>query len=378
VEEVTLMIAVSLISIVALAAGQRPAPDLSEHRERLVKIVTSNETGAGIVLGTEGDHVIVATALHVVQGSDKNQCKADDDIRVAFQFLHEATGGARLMACRREVDIAIIDVVAPAAATALSEQPPLCATAPRRGGTIYVIGHALADWAVGEESVIDTAFEGDSRRFMLTGARSGRGDSGGMVLDEGPCLLGVYTDHASTASIATRTPEAVELAKANRLSVNLMGGDSPIDHERRRQVFTDVSQTFNDYLFKMEAVSAFFRRKKLLTAELAQITTEYNAAFNNWYLRRTALSEGIRSQWGKRRADDFDGVTDALYSLHNRIVYNQLADLFASLSTKKELSGKEQKQLQELLPQLDEQLKASRQQVARFLALLKPLLSGTP
>jgi hypothetical protein len=128
----------------------------------------------------------------------------------------------------------------------------------------------------------------------------------------------------------------------------------------------------------MEAVSALFRRKKLLTAELAQVTTEYNAAFNKWYLRRTALSEGIRSQWRQRRADDFDRVTDSLYSLHNRIVYNQLADLVASLSTKKELSGREQKQLQELLPQLDEQLKASRQQVARFLALLKPLLSGTP
>lgn len=371
-------LALSLVAIAALAAGQPRTPDLGEHQQRVVKIVMPDDTGAGIVLGTEGEHVVIATALHVVQGSEKDQCKSDSDIRVAFQFLHDAFGGARLAACRREVDIAILDIVAPAAATALAEQTPLCAVEPRQGGTAYVIGHALSDWAVGAESIVDTAFEGDSRRFMLTGGRSGRGDSGGMVLDDGPCLLGVYTDHASTASIATRTAEAVKLAEANRLSVNLMGGDSPIDHERRRQVFTDVSETFNDYLFKLEGVSAFFKRKKLLTAELAQTTTEYNAAFNKWYLRRTALSEDIRSQWGKRRADDFDRVTDTLYMLHNRVVYNQLADLVASLSTKKELSGKEQKQLQELLPQLDAQLAASRREVAQLLALMKPLLSGTP
>jgi Trypsin-like peptidase domain len=374
-----MILPLSLLSLLSLGSGQqRPAPDLSEHQERVVKIVMPNETGAGIVLGTEGDHIIIATALHVVQGSAKDQCKTDDEVRVAFQFRHDSFAGARVAACRREVDLAILDLVAPPVAAALSEQPPLCAAEPRPGGQAYVIGHHLKDWATGAESIVDTAFEGDSRRFMLTGAMTGRGASGGMVLDDGPCLLGVYTDHAATASIATRTLEAVKLAESNRLSVNLMGGDSPIDHERRRRVFNDVSETFNDYLFKLEAVSAFFARQKLLSAELAQITTEYNSAFNKWYLRRTALSEDIRSQWGTRRADDFDRVTGTLYSLHNRIVYNQLADMVATLSTKKELSSKEQKQLRALLPQLDAQLAASRQEVTKLLASMKPLLSGSP
>jgi hypothetical protein len=371
-----MMLPLSLAWLLTLGSRQPPAPDLSEHQQRLVKITMPNETGAGIVLGTEGDHIVIATALHVVQGGANDQCKADGEIRVAFSFRHDSFSGARLAACRREVDLAIIDLVAPAVATALSEQPPLCAAEPHRGAQAYVIGHALNDWAIGAESIIDTAFEGDSRRFMLTGGRSGKGASGGMVLDDSPCLLGVYTDHTPTASIATRALEAVKLAESNRLSVNLMGGDNPIDHERRRRIFSDVSETFNDYLFKMEGVSAFFRRKKLLRAELAQITTEYNAAFNKWYLRRSALSEDIRSQWGTRRAGDFDRVTDALYLLHNRVVYNQLADIMASLSTQGKLSSGEQKQLNELLPKLDAQLAASRLEVSQLLALMKPLLSG--
>ena len=369
----------SILSLLVLLAGlssQQAAPDLSEHQQRVVKIVTSNGTGAGIVLGTEVDRVVIATAFHVVKGSVSGQCKSDGEIQVAFSFQRDVAGGARLRACRPQVDLAVLDVIAPAAAAALSRQPPLCAADARRQSRAYVIGHAMKDWAIGAESIIDIAFEGDSRRFILTGNMSGPGASGGMVLDDSPCLLGLYTDHTPSASIATRTAEAVNLAEANRLSVNLMGGNNPIDKVRRRGIFNDVSETFNDYLFKMEAVSALFRRKAIRSAELAQVITEYNTAFNKWYQRRTALSADIESQWGQLRGQDFDRVTNKLYGLHNRVVYNQLRDIVASLSMKNELSSGEQKRLRELLPQLDEQLAVSKQEVTQLLERMKPLLSG--
>jgi hypothetical protein len=226
------------------------------------------------------------------------------------------------------------------------------------------------------DTVLGDSFEGDSRRFRLTGHGSNRGASGGPVLNDGPCLLGIFTTHAALGSRATRTREMLELASAHRLPTNLIGGTDPFDRRLRHVLFDDVSQTLNDYLFQVEAVAAFFHRKKMLGSEVAHVTSQYNAAFQKWYPRRTALSQSIRTQWGGTRAEDFNRLTDRLYTLHNRVVYNQLADIVASLVAKKKLSKEEQRHLSAALVELDRELRDAKPLVADLLDRMKPLLSA--
>jgi hypothetical protein len=364
------------------ATGGRAAADLSEQRQRVAKIVTSDvvEVGAGIVLGTADDHVLIGTARHVVvpPGTPRDECPEVAGITVAFPDSPEVFSEVTLAACRGDVDVAILDVTAPSLARKFSEQATLCWAEPVDQEPVHLIGHSFADHRITSvDVVLDPKFEGDSRRFRLSGRGSGQGSSGGPVLNDRGCLLGLFTSHAANASRATRTDEVLQLAQDYRLSASLIGRDTAPDRAARQRIFTDVSETLNSYLFQLEGVSAFFRRKQLLGEEITQITTDYNLAFTKWYQRRTTLSEAIASQWGRARAADFDATSAKLYALHNQVVYNQLADIVAALVANRRLSGDQRRALYErILPQLDAQLAEARPLVEGLLERMKPLLSS--
>ena len=382
--------ALAAASILAQAPPQdsRPpaeSPDLTEISLRVVKIVTADETGAGVVVGTSGDHLIIATALHVVRPADAaasgdaggtDVCPATGALSIAFQNQTAPLTGATLVACRSQVDLALLDLPAPAMAHLMADGPTLCYQDAQKQEQANVIGHASGDWTVSSvDAILADSFEGDSRRFILTGHGSDRGASGGPVLNDRPCLLGIFTTHAALGSRATSARELLSFASSYRLQTNLIGGTDPFSRTVRRAVFEDVSKTLNDYLFQMEAVGAFFQRKKLLGSEVRQVTIDYNASFQRWYPRRTTLQESIRTQWGGARANDFERVTTRLYSLHNSVIYNQLADIVALLVVNKKLSKDEQKTLASALAELDRQLKEAKPLVADLLDRMKPLLS---
>lgn len=381
--------ALATASLLAQSPPQDPAsaspPDLTEVTLRVVKIVAGDETGAGLVVGTSGDHLSIATALHVVRPADSassadagntDVCPATGPLSISFPNRPTALTGATLVACRSQVDLALLDLPAPDLARSMADQPTLCFQDPHTQERANVIGHASGDWTVSSvDAVLAEAFEGDSRRFTLTGHGSDRGASGGPVLSDGPCLLGIFTTHAALGSRATGARELLSFARSYQLSTNLIGGSKPFDIKVRREIFADLSKTLNNYLFQVEAVGAFFRRKNMLGTEFRQVTGDYNTAFQSWYPRRTDLQESIKTQWGGARATDFEQLTDRLYRLHNRVIYNQLADIVASLVAKKKLSKDEQKTLASALTELDGQLKEAQPKVAELLDRMKPLLS---
>ena len=47
------------------------------------------------------------------------------------------------------------------------------------------------------------------------------------MLNDAPCLLGIFTNHAVNDSRATKTEVFVTLAEANALSTSLVGGTTP-------------------------------------------------------------------------------------------------------------------------------------------------------
>jgi hypothetical protein len=361
-------------------------PDLTEVSLRVVKIVTPDETGAGLVVGTSGDHLTIATALHVVRPADATPsadtgnadvCPSTGVLSIAFPNRPAPFTGATLVACRSQVDLALLDLQAPEVARAMADAPMLCYQDPHTQERANVIGHASGDWTVSSvDAILDDSFEGDSRRFILTGHGSNRGASGGPVLNDRPCLLGIFTTHAALGSRATSVRELMSFASSYRVQTNLIGGTDPFSRVARRAVFDDVSKTLNEYLFQMDAVAALFQRKKLLPTEVQKVTRDYNTAFQNWYPRRTALQESIRTQWGGARANDFAQVTNRLYDLHDTVVYNQLADIVALLVVNKKLSKDEQKTLANALTRLEGQLKEAKPLVSDLLDRMKPLLAA--
>jgi hypothetical protein len=298
-------------------------------------------------------------------------------LSIAFPNRPAPFTGATLVACRSQVDLALLDLQAPEVARAMADAPMLCYQDPHTQERANVIGHASGDWTVSSvDAILDDSFEGDSRRFILTGHGSNRGASGGPVLNDRPCLLGIFTTHAALGSRATSVRELMSFASSYRVQTNLIGGTDPFSRVARRAVFDDVSKTLNEYLFQMDAVAALFQRKKLLPTEVQKVTRDYNTAFQNWYPRRTALQESIRTQWGGARANDFAQVTNRLYDLHDTVVYNQLADIVALLVVNKKLSKDEQKTLANALTRLEGQLKEAKPLVSDLLDRMKPLLAA--
>ena len=191
---------------------------------RVVKIVTADETGAGLVVGTSGDHLIIATALHVVRPADApasgdaggtDVCPSTGALSIAFQNQTTPLAGATLVACRGQVDLALLDLPAPEMAHLMADGPTLCYQDPQKQEQANVIGHASGDWTVSSvDAILADSFEGDSRRFILTGHGSDRGASGGPVLNDRPCLLGIFTTHAALGSRATSARELLSFASS--------------------------------------------------------------------------------------------------------------------------------------------------------------------
>ena len=188
--------AVAVASILAQAPPQdsrspTEPPDLTEISQRVVKIVTADETGAGLVVGTSGDHLTIATALHVVRPADAaasgdaggtDVCPSTGALSIAFPNQAAPLSGATLVACRSQVDLALLDLAAPEVAHRMADGPTLCYQDPQKQEQANVIGHASGDWTVSSvDAILADSFEGDSRRFILTGHGSDRGASGGPV-----------------------------------------------------------------------------------------------------------------------------------------------------------------------------------------------------
>jgi len=369
-----------------------PAPDLREIRARVVKIETADEEkGAGLVLGTDGKaHITIVTALHVVRqqsaGTDEpgaSRCPAAAPMTITFPDRRDTFDGASLVACLPDVDVALLELNSPSLVSVFNELPKLCWQTPREQERVSVIGHAGDDWTTSSvDIVLGLGFDGDSRRFRLTGQGSNKGASGGPVLNDAPCLLGIFTNHAVNDSRATKTEVFVTLAEANALSTGLVGGTTPIDRQVRTRIFEDVSTTLNGYLFQLEGVHEVFQREYLTRTEFAQVINAYNDAFNHWYQRRDSLSQDVLAQWGAARSQDFDGVTRTLYELHNRLVYTKLGDMVNRLTASKgavkigDLKPNERKALDDALASLQMQLANARPLVTGLLDRMKPLLSA--
>jgi len=363
---------------------------LREIRARVVKIETPDEKGAGLVLGTDGKaHITVVTALHVVrqQGTAEDgggrACPPAAEMTIAFPDRRDTFSGAALIACLSDVDIALLDLNSPELASRFSELPRLCWQTPREQERVSVIGHAGDDWTTSSvDIVLGLGFDGDSRRFRLTGQGSNKGASGGPVLNDAPCLLGIFTNHAVNDSRATKVEVFATLAEANVLSTSLLGGTTPIDREARKRIFEDVSSTLRGYLFQLEGVHEVFQREYLTRTEFAQVIKAYNDAFEHWYQRRDALSQDVLAQWGPARSQDFTEITNQLYELHNRVVFTKLGDTVNKLTAKKgavkigDLRPADKQALDTALATLHSQLDRAQPLVTGLLDRMKPLLSA--
>lgn len=188
------------------------AVPIDELKLGIAKITNAKEgggtdTGAGVVVGVDGDLAMIVTAFHVVEGAA--------EIKVHFPQKTFAEFQARLftkISEEDELDIAVLIVGEGLGASIPEDFPEFrdggsCAA----GDEVLAIGHAQGlDWLPAPNNSIALCSDGDeSRKLRFTKNGIGRGFSGGPLFDAQQRLWGIVTHidplHGVTVKIDTVT-----------------------------------------------------------------------------------------------------------------------------------------------------------------------------
>ncbi len=203
------------------------AVDYETLMKGVVKITTGKETGAGIVVGVDGDGVVIVTALHVVADAT--------DIQVLFRGKLKSVPGSRYEKYYNEpLDLAVITVEVPSEKARLPDLLPLALGNVETldlGAEVLVIGHPLDnDWEVSAlVNKLQRKRDEDSRFFRFTNISIERGNSGGPVFDNNGRLIGmVKKKMPPDRTVALKISEVVNLLRDLGLNASLLGEDNGV------------------------------------------------------------------------------------------------------------------------------------------------------
>jgi len=252
--------------------------------------------------------------------------------------------------------------------------PLLCWREPSADEPVTTIGHPAEEWQVNSiDSVLLLKLELETRRFVVSSQAPDRGSSGGPVLGQDGCLLGLIVNKLARETRVTRVRELMALAQARGFSVDLLGGDTPLDRERRQQAFGEIAHALNAYAFDLQAVQAIFRRELIAGDELARTIQAYNQSYRQLYDRRDGYSQTVTNWWGRRRGRDWSDLVGVLDDAHKQIVFSKLNDVVAGLRAHGKLDRSERKRLEAALPLLDSAVDTTTKGITSFVGKLRPL-----
>ena len=206
--------------IAALLANRASyAVDREDLRSGVVQIKTFSDSellneGAGIVIGTEANRVLILTAYHVIGRSNK----IANQIEIRFRGRAKHFPGERYFPGEpyfqysRELDIAVVIVEIPSEEEAWHEQLPALPerppSEPEEGDNVISIGHPReSPWQSASHEIVGLSYEQDSRKLTISRGTIGAGCSGGPLFDEQGRLIGMVTDittAAQTVAVATK------------------------------------------------------------------------------------------------------------------------------------------------------------------------------
>ena len=355
--------------------------DWHEVTDRVVKIQSTfrsgrSETGAGLIVGTQQDDLVVATASHVAFGAGEAGTPDSAERIGVFAYGDRVRAHDEVTAAdaNPEVDLALLRVRAADLALRYSELPLLCWREPSADEAVTTIGHPAEEWQVNSiDSVLLLKLEVDTRRFVVSSQAPDRGSSGGPVLGQDGCLLGFIVSKMARETRVTRVREIMALAQARGFSVDLLGGDTPLDHARRQQAFDEIARALNAYAFDLQAVQAIFRRELMAGDELARTIEAYNKSYRQLYDGRDGYSQTVTNWWGRQRGREWSDLVAVLDDAHKKMWYSKLNDVVAGLRAHGKLNRSERKRLEAALPLLDSAVDTTTTRITRFVGKLRPL-----
>ena len=189
------------LSSYAVSVSAQVKGSAGKYNNCVVKIITPNETGAGIVIGTKDGDIFILTAYHVVKDAHK--------IGVALFAKRYAESPADAIKFNEDLDVAVIRIRSNDQFPTIQWRKDL-----RLKEKITIIGHpADLDWQFESEEIVRLESQDDSRKFLYSSPAVRRGVSGGGVFDENWALLGMTLG---------RGPSGLAIAVTSNSLVNLL------------------------------------------------------------------------------------------------------------------------------------------------------------
>jgi len=168
------------VHLVATAPVNCPVCSLySLHRDSVVRILTSDGLGTGVIINADGD---VLTSAHVVKAARA----------IAMQTYGHEEHAAQVALLDEQIDLAVLrPIAAPVGwqAIEVGRNEDLSV-----GSSVYVIGHPIGlGWTVtqGIVSALRPAGEAGPIQLIQTDAAISPGNSGGPLLDNQGHLVGI-------------------------------------------------------------------------------------------------------------------------------------------------------------------------------------------
>ena len=263
--------------------GSRPAAVVDRPTELVVKIVTADETGAGIVVHVRDDVVFILTAYHIVKDAN--------EIRVTF-FAKQDIEFSRTSVFKyyEDLDIAVIRVTSDQVNQVPSDLPAVnIGVVPKVGDKLSTIGHpGDLEWQFDKEAYAYTrlGYQNDFRKFLYLNPALQRGSSGGPVLDRSSGVVGLVLKRGPSGNALAVTIDAA-LAVLNDWGVQtskLIRAPRPVDPnfvvevyegsriKRRKGVFVTLKNLITDAAQQRQTEESGLARFSIEDRSLCQVS----------------------------------------------------------------------------------------------------------
>lgn len=360
-------------------AAQADYPDVTKQRTARLQstfATGAGEEGAGLVVGVDGDDLLVATAYHVVGNRTEQFAQS---VRVTFLSQREDdVAKASLLERDQTLDLAILRVRAPRLARVYADSAFLCARAPVVDEKVTTVGHPDGElWRVNTiDNVLavtaDSSTGPDTRKFRISGRGVATGSSGGPVLGSDGCLIGLILGVNGVESPVVRADQIQAMLSARNVTQTLLAGDSAPSLRLRRETFDAISKRLDGYLFQLEKAPAIYRRTTLLPQEIKTSIIDYNTAYHALMDNRVATVDVLSERFGRSRGGEFDALLDYVDVHHKDLVFGRLNPLSAAFLGREKLTATEDKLLAQLLPDIDAFAADAKSKVKTLLDALRP------
>ncbi|GEM_PF-2938067 len=239
-----------ILLIICLALPFTSLDAQEQYMKSVVRITAQlegigEETGAGIIVGKEGANYYIATARHVVHGSDDIVVQVHGD-----KAKHKAT----LLHQDEGMDAAVL-VFTPGKPLTLQELFPAEPGVITQGQKVQSVGHPGGGYWLANllNLVQQSSLYEDGRFFSITPQAIIGGCSGGPVFIETGAWLGMITETSAVQAKCLKAEALTKWLKTKKVPtrlvdfpvpemVSMKGGQSRVD-----TFFFDIFNTYNEY-----------------------------------------------------------------------------------------------------------------------------------